>query len=389
MQNHDLIPENSNQRTSTESPIQEESITPKKTEGCLPALRFLKHTGKIYWFDEFKDTVLPCGTSVINTFRVLIDHKLGSKLRKYSEDKKLRATQSSKLIGKGIICKESLERSFEIEMANQTNKDFVEIEKFKELLNALGMSTNLPDDRLFIPSLINSPIINFTKGRSTEEVYDDFKHQLRYVFKFGSGKSFASSGVIEALLVDFYTKLGGDLTHIEGANCYRERLERRIPGIVFETEVFFSDDRKTKFTIIEEEKINFKENVHFTTERVLSIFVPPGPNAEEKIAKIHSSISSAMQKIMKVEFNGAHGLQCFKCHKKGKEAFFQFFQKDDPRQFCEQDHVLDDFSSACDGTSKKDKALVIKSVAYAVSFEHSVYDSILVQFYSITKKYVN
>ena len=67
---------------------------------------------------------------------------------------------------------------------------------------------------------------------------------------------------------------------------------------------------------------------------------------------------------MKTEFEGMHGLQCFKCHKEGKEGFFQ---KDDPSKSCEQEHVLNNFDSACDGTSKEDKKLVIKSLAYAVS----------------------
>ena len=336
----------------------------RQIEDCMAALRFLKDVGKIYWFDEFEDTVFPCGDAVINTFRVLIDHKLSAKLRKYLQENKLASIQTTKLIGKGIISKELLDLSFQIEMEDKQNDDFVTLDKFKELLTYLGMSTQLPDDRLFVPSLINSPIVNFTKGRSPEEVYNDFKNQLRYVFVFGKGKSFASSGVIEALLVDFYTTLGGNSTEIEGANCYRERIERRIPGIVFATEVFFSDYVDTKFTIIEEEKINFQENSCVTTERILSIFVPPGLKTKEKLCQIHSSVSSVMKRVMKVEFNGLHGLQCFKCHKKGKEAFFQM---DDPSKSCGQEHVLNNFNTACDGTSKEDKKLVIKSLAYAVS----------------------
>ena len=300
---------------------------------------------------------------MINTFRVLIDHKLGEKLTNYLESNRECLLPSIHLIGKGIICKESLDCSFKIEKEDKSLNDFVTLEKFKELLKALGMSTELSGDRLFIPSLINSPIINFTKGRSPEEVYNDFKNQLRYVFIFGKGKSFASSGVIEALLVDFYTKLGGDLSQIERANCYRERIERRIPGIVFATEVFISDERNTKFTIIEEEKIIFKDNSYLTTERVLSIFVPPGPTAIKKFSEILGSVSSVMERVMKTKFNGIHGLQCFQCHKLGKEGFF----RNNDCRLCEQKHLLNSFSSACDGTSESDKKLVIKSFAYAVS----------------------
>ena len=282
-------------------------------------------------------------------------------------------TYGTALIGKGIVLNKALELSFEIEKEQKENESSVSLDKFGELIDALRMSTKINNEKLFIPSLINTPIINFSKGRSPQEIYNDFKDQLRYLIMFGDGKSFASSGLIEALLVDFYTKLGWNLPHLKGANCYRERIERRIPGIVFAIEIFLPDDQNRKITILEEEQMNFEGgSKNFYTKRVISVFIHPGPKTKEIIEQIHTSIVSAMKKVMKVDFDGKHGLKCFQCQRNGDEGLFN---QEECSRTCSknEEHVINDFVTACDGSSEEDKKFVIKRRAYAVSQHHCEY----------------
>merc|ERR1712243_176464 len=104
----------------------------------------------------------------------------------------------------GLITEKTMRLSFQ----KHETKNVVDFDQFKKLLISIGMCTEIElkrGNRLFIPSLINSSIFNFTKGRSTEEVLDDYKDYLKYSLVFGEDKSFASTGVIEAFLVQFYT----------------------------------------------------------------------------------------------------------------------------------------------------------------------------------------
>ena len=108
-----------------------------------------------------------------------------------------------------------------------------------------------------VPSLINTPIIDYTKGKSTEEVFNQFQDEFQFTFVFGEKSCFASAGVIEAFLVAYYKREAEK--HSRGfptLKCYREDIECRIPGIVFCIEFFPRGEDGPKITIIEEERVN-------------------------------------------------------------------------------------------------------------------------------------
>ena len=114
--------------------------------------------------------------------------------------------------------------------------------------------------------------------------------------------------------------------------------------------------------------MDFKgHNKIFYTKRVISVFMQQGPDTAARIKQIHASIVSAMGKVMKVKFEGKHGLQCFQCERKGEEGFFN---EEGCNTTCSsnEQHKINDFATACDGTSEDDKKFVIKRLAYAVGY---------------------
>ena len=233
---------------------------------------------------------------------------------------------------------------------------------------ATEFSNEKSQNGLFIPSLINTPIINFTKGRSVDEVYDDYKDQLKYSLIFGKGRSFASSCIIDAFLVEFCKSRKWSWSHLKGLQCYREPIEQRVPGIVFALE---SVIREEKITIIEEENYNVGKMDKDT--RIINLFISQGAETETIIKDIHAIVDSVTKKVMKMDFDGEHGLQCFDCHKIGDQSFFPLhdistgmleFNCDGEKK----QHKIENFDKACSQPLCKDSKHIVKRLAYGVSY---------------------
>ena len=117
---------------------------------------------------------------------------------------------------------------------------------------------------------------------------------------------------------------------------------------------------------MEEEKIDFEGNNRtFYTKRAINVFISPGKDAYSTIKQIQTSIVSSMKTVMKVDFDGAHGLQCFKCMKDGKESFVDL---ENGSRICSgvKQHKISSVESTCNESMSKDKELVLKRLAYKV-----------------------
>ena len=195
---------------------------------------------------------------------------------------------------------------------------------------------------------------------------------------FGEGEGFASSGVMEAFLVEFYKMLKNkefELLRSMNHVCYRERIEQRTPGIVFAIEMFHPDDCDKKITMIEEEILHVdNSSLKIKSSRMISIILPPSPTAKLTIKQISGSINTAMKNVMKIdegEYNGAHGLQCFRCVFEGEDR--GFFNTRGNSKICskttnkENKHLLNNFDIACEQPLCKNNKPVIKRLAYGVS----------------------
>ena len=353
------------------------------------ALQHLHTTGEIFWFkDNYKALVFPDRRVVINTFRVVMDHKLQDKMKQYVEEHAEHGkTYCINKIKQGIITKSTLEKSFDIELKKYPHANLISQDKFEEIMVKLNMAKRHPTPEkledaktsaqtkggccqmLIIPSLINNRIENYTKGKSTEEVYDQFKDHLMYTFKFGNGKCFASTGLFEAFLIQLYNAGIFPLKEMIQARCFRENLECRIPGIVFAFEIELENER---ITLIEEEK---RENAEFYKTRLISIFMKPGKNTQHRFKGICNAMENAKKGFVDEYSNELHGLVCFKCMHQGKEGYFSESDanEDWDKITCmnnkgelNEGHKID-YKMVCDEKQCKDKSFVIKRLAYAVS----------------------
>jgi hypothetical protein len=205
---------------------------------------------------------------------------------------------------------------------------------------------------------------------------------------FGRETCFVSSGLIEAFLVQLFTQeaFGPNLEHLTTARCFRENVERRIPGIVFAIEftrtVKGLSERMETITITEEEKCTDQDA--FYTERLINIFLKSGPDTEAILTSSLNAMTATVRSLSKLKNNEnandemplqyykvIHGLHCYECSKSGYDGFFNnhYGGNGSTSIVCngKHGHRLNNYSSACNDEFSDDHRLVVKRIAYSVS----------------------
>jgi hypothetical protein len=314
------------------------------------ALQFLNETGDIIWFQEkFRDHIFHQKEIFMNTLKPLFDHRLEERWTKFKQDNDAHQHTDDQ-ISQGIIEEQTYKKIFEkdflnfLAVQNKTNSsmiandgslNIISCDVITNLLLKLGIiiktKTEIGKDEIndtqeifIIPPLINAPIRSYTHGKSAIEVLDQFQNELQFTFIFGEDCCFASAGVIEAFLVQYYNNERKQ--HPENfpeLMCYREDIESRIPGIVFCIEFFpFGKRGGQQITILEEERLKDgtnRKSENYYKNRLIHVFLKPGEKAEEALIAIKTAMENAIENVMQDErFNASNivqnsGLRCMKC----------------------------------------------------------------------------
>ena len=342
------------------------------------ALKYFNEIGEALWFentDLLKDTekyIFTKISALTGTLDHLFDSDLINKWNAYNFRNLVHVSRSDKL-DQGIVTKRTFEDLFEDSFLSFKREEWDT--NTNENLNTLGMSSNnslsnerysltadpqnglgtifirlnvLEDlllnlqimlkiktteddedkDLYIIPSMIQNPVSNYTKDRSTDNVLHQFQDQLQYTFAFGKRNSFLSAGVTDAFLFRFILKLFANTQRdypgqVPQALCYRDPIEFRVPGIVFAIEFFPGgtalQDQRGKITVLEEERLSELSNeVKCHKERLVHVFIDPGRNTLQDLSEIQKSMAEAIKmsvkndkKISKVV--DTCGLKCMKC----------------------------------------------------------------------------
>ena len=308
------------------------------------ALRYLSVTGDVVWFppEYFSDSseiwkyIFHKKSIFFRSLQNLFDHDLKRNLKKFKDEKNEDLTDTLDDINNGFITKSTFDKLFKkkfIRVIRRWNiDDVLEGDIICELLIALKVvakSNGHGKLRFLVPSLINNPIVNFTKGKSIEEIFNQFQEHIQYTFIFGEDYCFLSSGAIEAFAVEisnkglFHDSAQSNSTDMD-MTFYRQDIESRTPGVVFCIECFPLDERGIrkkggeKITIIEEERLREDKKSSgrkYYKDRFIHIIFRPHSKANEFINKLESSMKTALRNIQK---NDSHmsfpensgGLRC-------------------------------------------------------------------------------
>ena len=258
------------------------------------AIEYLKVTGEVVYFKNYKDCLFPRYNAFINTTKLFLDHR--------SNRKRLNDRQNSfhrRLMLNGAIRESTFHNAFR---KLRSRKEFVDYQVFKEFLVAMGMAAKcyvaIPASKkdtnqfskkrknfeifkeqnsggtlteyLIIPSLINN---DAKTEESLDELYVKYHNEYDYkiCYEFGSDTCLASTGIMELFLVQMYTDRNWDLKFLNSATSFKEPIEARKPGKVFSVE--FNPQGRRRVAIVEEEICN-KENdgSEFYSSRKINIF---------------------------------------------------------------------------------------------------------------------
>ena len=365
------------------------------------ALQYLAEVGDIVWFSEaFKDVLFVQRDIFMKVLTTIFDHDLEGKLKRFRK-KKNDIVYNRDQIKQGIIFEKTFDVLFDPEFLkfqsdtrNPTSIVKIPGDIIKKLLIALkiiiparikiGPASDLNKDRsepvFIIPSLVNTPISEYTKDKSTEEVLAQFQTEFQYTFVFGEDNCFASAGVIESFFVNLYTVYMEHITKqsddFPEARCFRDTIECRIPGIVFAIEFFPSGEAKGDLiSILEEERINNEKELKYYKDRLVHVFLRPGMNTEMHLRRINDAMSKAIlatinDKTKAVKALGNAGFRCLTCIY--PEGYVRGPFSDDESDCtwrCNKDssHQLEFRKAVSDSTYNESQLHVIRCYTYSVS----------------------
>ena len=168
----------------------------------------------------------------------------------------------------------------------------------------------------------------------------------------------------------YLSKLHENPDSFPEAKCFRDSIERRIPGIVFCIEFFpVGKESGEKITFLEEERIKNEGEEQYYKNRLIHVFLKPSKKAPRHLEIIRQAMKEAISVTIKDESKVKKavancGLRCLQCiHPEG------YLRGDMQYWRCNQNekHVIDYKKAITDPNFNDDQTFVIRRYAYLVS----------------------